>query len=59
MLVEWANNGSAPLAMMGIITPGEPLAMTPWWLRGMMGAFALGAVGVFSANDSYREGETY
>ncbi|GAB4823410.1 hypothetical protein N2152v2_010456 [Parachlorella kessleri] len=59
MLVDWASNGASPLAMLGAISPGEPLAMAPWWLKGLMGAFALGAVGVLSANDSYRDEETY
>ena len=59
MGAEFLWNGEAPLAHLGLITPGVPLTQAPLWLLAGIGLFGAGALGVFSAGGTRKDDDTY
>ncbi|GAB4818124.1 hypothetical protein N2152v2_005170 [Parachlorella kessleri] len=59
MGAEFLWNGEAPLAHLGLITPGVPLTQAPLWLLAGIGLFGAGALGVFSAGGTRKDDDTF
>lgn len=59
MLLEFGFEGASPLARLGLLYPGVPLASAPPWLLASMGVLALGAKGMFSGMGATKAQDTY
>lgn len=58
-LAELTWGGQAPLAHVGLMTPGTPLALAPLWLKLGIALFGAGSLGLFSGFDSNKDADTY
>jgi len=58
-VLEFIWNGQSPLAHVGLITPGAPLAASPLWLKLVGGLFLVSGLGVLSGFDSRKDADTY